>query len=328
MAEGITPSCGKLMSLDSDSKQWLQGTFGTRVLFDESMSRHTSLRVGGPADAYVAPDSTETLLGLIDWSRQKGIPYMVIGDGTNLLVKDSGIRGIVIVLTKCLNKITQTGNGSDQVMVTAMAGARMKALCWFAIKSGFEGMNFALGIPGTVGGGILMNAGTGYGWVANVLNSVKVLLPTGKTQRINGDDINFSYRKLTWDAKQIKMCQGPCIILDGCFRLRPSDPQKLKKEAVAILAIRKSKQPTRYPSAGCFFKNPPSGKTAGELIELAGLKAKRIGGAVVSSKHANFIINTGTASADDVLALMEHVQKTVFKAFNINLDPEVKIVGT
>jgi UDP-N-acetylmuramate dehydrogenase len=189
-------------------------------------------------------------------------------------------------------------------------------------------MNFALGIPGTVGGGILMNAGTGYGWIANVLDSIKVLLPTGEAQGISRKDLNFSYRKLTWDDEQVKMCQGSCIILDGCFQLRPSDPQKIKKEAVTILADRKRKQPIRHPSAGCFFKNPPSGKTAGELIDLAGLKAKRIGGAVISSKHANFILNTGTASAADVLALMEHVQEKVFKTFNINLDPEVKIVGT
>jgi UDP-N-acetylmuramate dehydrogenase len=316
------------MSFDSESKQWLQGTFGNRVLFNESMSRHTSLRVGGPADAYVAPENMETLLALINWSREKGIPYLVIGDGTNLLVKDNGIRGIVIVLTKGLNKIAQTGNGPDQVMVTAMAGARMNSLCWFAIKSGFEGMNFALGIPGTVGGGILMNAGTDYGWIANVLNSIKVLLPTGEMQGISRKDLNFSYRQLTWNDEQVKMCRGPCIILDGSFQLRPSDPQKLKKEAATILADRKRKQPTRYPSAGCFFKNPPYGKTAGELIDLAGLKAKRIGGAVISSKHANFILNTGTASASDVLALMEHVQETVSQTFSINLEPEVKIVGT
>jgi UDP-N-acetylmuramate dehydrogenase len=316
------------MLLDSDSKQWLQKTFGNRILFDESMSRHTSLRVGGPADAYVAPENMETLLALIDWSRKKRIPYTVIGDGTNLLVKDKGIRGIVIVLTKCLNKITRNDNGQDQVMVTALAGVRMNRLCWFAIKSGFEGMNFALGIPGTVGGGILMNAGTGYGWVANVLDSIRVLLPTGETQGISRKDLNFSYRKLTWSEEQVRMCQGPCIILDGCFQLHPSDPRKLKKEAITILADRKKKQPTRYPSAGCFFKNPASGKTAGELIDLAGLKAKRIGGAVVSSKHANFIINTGTASAADVLALMKHVQTTVFEAFKVNLEPEVKIVGT
>ncbi len=148
--------------MDTNSKKWLESHFGTNVKFDEPMSRHTSLRVGGTADAFVAPESIEDLSMLMHWSCEKGFGYTITGDGTNLLVKDKGIRGVVIVLTN-LNKITQTRTGKNSVTVKAMAGARMRALCSFAIKRGLEGMNLALGIPGTVGGGIMMNAGTACG---------------------------------------------------------------------------------------------------------------------------------------------------------------------
>jgi len=315
------------MALDHDSIKWLASHFGGNVKFDEPMSRHTSLRVGGPAEAFVIPENIEALKGLIKWSWQKKIPYLVIGDGTNLLVKDSGINGIVVVLTKCLKTITQTGTGTDGVIVTAMAGARLRNLCSFALERGLEGINFAVGIPGTIGGGIMMNAGTVHGAMESALESINVLLPTGRSRRIKREKLNFSYRNLSLNNEKIDSCQGQPIVLDGCFCLRPSDPEKLKKEAQAILKTRKERQPTGLPSAGCFYKNPVSGKTAGELIELAGLKGKSIGGAEISSKHANFIVNRQRASAADFLALMELVEETVSKMFNIDLEREVKIVG-
>jgi len=260
-------------------------------------------------------------------SRQRDIPYIVIGDGTNLLVKDRGIRGIVVVLTKCLKSITKRGVGRDGIIVTALAGARMQALCSFAIKNGLKGMNFAIGIPGTVGGGIMMNAGTAHGSIKGVLDSIKILLPAGYTKIIMRENLNFDYRKLSLKDEVKEVNQGQPVILGACFCLHPSDPQKLKRDAEEILKARKERQPTGLPSAGCFFKNPLSGKTAGELIDLAGLKGKSIGGAETSLKHANFIINRGKASAGDMLALIELVQGTVSKKFNINLEPEVKIVG-
>ena len=316
------------MSLDPESKQWLKRILGENVIFDEPMARHTSFRVGGPAEAYIAPVNTKCLAEIIHWSVEKGIPYMVIGDGTNLLVKDSGIQGLAIVLKKCLEKISKTGADQHGSMVTAMAGAKMQALCWFAINSGLEGMNFALGIPGTVGGGIMMNAGTAPGSVEEVIDSVKILLPTGQIQEIGRNHLRFGYRGLKWEDENGRMPQGQRIILEGCFSLGFSDPLTLKKEAGAILKRRREWQPARYPSAGCFFKNPPSGKTAGELIDQAGLKKKKVGDAAVSEKHANFIVNAGNATAADILSLMEHIQETVFKLFNVKLEPEVKIVGT
>ena len=316
------------MALNRESKEWLKNVFRGNVKFDEPMSRHTSLRVGGPAEAFVIPENIETFEALITWSREKKHPFLVIGDGTNLLVKDGGISGIVIVLTECLKTIAQTGVESEKILVTAMAGARMRSLCTFAIERSLEGMNFAIGIPGTVGGGILMNAGTSYGSMEGVIESISILLPTGQSVTINRDRLDFSYRKLSLDEALAQTCEGQPIILSGCFSLKPSDPERLREEAMEILKMRRERHPIGMHSAGCFYKNPVSGKTAGELIELAGLKGKSIGGAEVSLKHANFIINRQNASADDVLALMEHIEETISKMFNVNLEREVKVVGS
>ena len=252
---------------------------------------------------------------------------LVIGDGTNLLVKDNGIRGIVVVLAKYTKKFSKKTEKNREVIITAPAGTKLYELCSFAIKSGLGGMNYAVGIPGTVGGAITMNAGTAHGSTEDVLEDVLIMLPDGKTKRINKSEINFSYRNLSF-GKDIKIYQGRPIILEGSFRLYPFDAATLKKEAEEILRIRNKKQPVSFPSAGSFFKNPEQGKAAGRLIEKAGLKGKKIGGAQVSEKHANFIINTGGASASDILGLMEFIQETVFKTFNIKLEPEVKIVGS
>ena len=313
--------------LNPDSKKWLAKLFGKNVKFNEPMSRHTSLRVGGPAWAFVTPESFEKLSELIRWSKKKRIYCMVIGGGTNLLVKDGGIKGIVVILKKCLDGIARTGNGKDSVVVTAMAGTRLQTLCSFALNNGLEGMNFALGIPGTVGGAIIMNAGTAYGSMAGVIDSIKVLLPTEETRIILRQNLQFDYRKLSWDRKITDIDNWQPIILSADFSLHSSDQQRLKKQAVEILKARKKRQPSGFPSAGCFFKNPESGKTAGELIDLAGLKGKSIGGAKISSKHANFILNKGNASAADMLALMELVQEEVLKIFNIELESEITIAG-
>ena len=315
------------MPLDTESKEWLTRMMGNNVKFDEPMSRHTYIRVGGKADAFAEPDTREDLVMLVSWSRQREIPYLVIGDGTNLLVKDGGINGIVIVLKKCLNDISLTHVEKDVVMVTAMAGARMQRFCRFAIDNELEGMNFAIGIPGTVGGGMVMNAGTSHGCMENVLDSITVLEASGETRRVGREQLAFSYRSLSWPRTDDGVSAGQSVILDGCFRLQPSDPVRLKKEAEAILKKRRKTQPVDLPSAGCFFKNPASGKSAGELIELAGLKGKSVGGAGISTLHANFIINLGKASAADCLALMALVQAAVSEKFNIDLEPEVKIVG-
>jgi len=315
------------MPIDKDSINWLNNLLGSGIKLSEPMSKHTYFRVGGPADAFICPDNVEKLHEVLCWAREKGIPLTVIGDGSNLVVRDKGIPGIVIVLTKCLNEISRCGRNGESVLVKAMAGVRTQTLCLFAVEEGLSGINFAIGIPGTVGGAIMMNAGTSSGSISDVLDSVNVMLPSGTMLRIKREELDFSYRKLSWDKNLTKSHRGEPIIIDGCFRLFQSDPVELKNEAGAVLRKRRDNQPTGTASAGCFFKNPPSGKTAGQLIEMAGLKGTRIGGAEVSVKHANFIVNTGAASASDILGLMQLIQETVFKKLNIRLEPEVKIVG-
>ncbi len=240
------------MALDSDSKKWLKSRFHNNVKFDEPMSKHTSLRVGGPAEAFVAPENIEALKALVTWSWQKKIPYLIIGNGTNLLVKDSGINGVVIVLTKCPKTISQTEINTDWVIVTAMAGVSMQTLCSFALGRGLEGMNFAIGIPGTVGGGIMMNAGTSYGSMESVLESINILLPTGQVCKIKKEKLNFAYRKLSWNKEQMDVNRGQQIVLDGCFRLHPSDPEKLKKEAKKILET-SAKTAHKFAKCRMFF---------------------------------------------------------------------------
>jgi UDP-N-acetylmuramate dehydrogenase len=315
------------MSLDRKTRHWLSTQFGKKVKFDEPMSRHTYLRVGGPAEAFVAPDSQKDLVRLIRRCHEGGIPVFVIGDGTNILVKDGGIAGMVIVLTRCLKKIYQSVQAGRATVVTAMAGARMQTLCRFAIQNGLEGLNFAVGIPGTVGGGIMMNAGTASGAIDGVLESVKIMARDGRMQRIQRDRLDFSYRKLNWNCLADDNGSALPVIIDGRFRLVPSDRQKLEREARDLWQKRKNSQPLDAASAGCFFKNPTSGKSAGEMIDRAGLKGCQIGGARVSTKHANFIVNTGSASAADILALMQLAQEKVARLFDILLEPEVKIIG-
>ena len=315
------------MALDADSIRWLESRFKNSVRFEEPMSRHTSLRIGGPAEIFASPGTIEDLLALINWSREKGLSYLVIGRGTNLLVKDAGIRGIVVKLTKCLNTIEQTETNTDGVLVTAMAGANLTALCAYTLKRGLKGMNFSLGIPGTVGGGIVMNAGTAHGSMENVLRSIDILLPAGQPLRIHREALEFAYRKLSWNPKLTDGAGDQTIVLNGRFSFCPSDPEKLKKSAREIMKERREKQPIGLSSAGCFFKNPASGPTAGELIEMSGLKGKSVGGAKISSKHANFFINRRNASAADFLALMDITEDMVLKKFNIHLEREVKVVG-
>lgn len=315
------------MVLDSDSIKWLESRFQHNVKFGEPMSRHTSLRVGGPAEVFVTPENVEDLETLVKWSWDRGLSYVIIGKGTNLLVKDKGIHGIAIALTKCLKKIDRIDSNNDEVIVTVMAGVNLKTLCSYALKQGLEGMNFALGIPGTVGGGIVMNAGTSHGSMENVLKTINVFLPTGEIRRIKKESLDFGYRKLSWNPKLTDGYRDQTVILDGQFCLCYSDPELLRKTAREIIRTRKKRQPIGWPSAGCFFKNPVSEKTAGQLIEMAGLKGKSVGGAQISSKHANFFINRRKASATDFLELMDLVQKVVLEKFNIHLESEVKIVG-
>jgi UDP-N-acetylmuramate dehydrogenase len=313
-----------LTVIHEDAKKWLQNLLENSVYFNEPMSRHTSFHVGGPADAFAIPKNLGVLIELVRGLGQRELKFLIIGHGTNLLVKDTGFRGVIVLLKKALDQImVDSGDG----IVTAMAGAPLSRLCRFALKNGLAGMNFALGIPGTVGGGIATNAGTRLGNIGDVLNQVTVILPDGEIKNITREKLGFSYRQLLWGNNSEGIANSAPIIMSGYFSLTRDDPEKIRKEAREIVTWRKKRQPSWLPSAGCFFKNPASEKTAGQLIDLAGLKGKSSGGAEISAKHANFIINRNNASAADILALMKMIQETIWKKFNIVLEPEVRIIG-
>ncbi|MBW2369365.1 MAG: UDP-N-acetylmuramate dehydrogenase [Deltaproteobacteria bacterium] len=315
------------MALPENVKKWLSSRFAGCVEFDAPMDRHTSIRVGGPADALVFPDSRETLGDLMAGAWDRGVGYLVVGDGSNLLVSDRGISGIVICLTRCLNTIEMEPDGEQGARLFAGAGVRTKLLCRHCLKHGLAGMNFALGIPGTIGGAIRMNAGTLAGWMSDMLDSIELIYPMGKPKRVYKDEFLIGYRKINWYQVAEQEKKFPPVILGGSFILKSMDRQRLRKEAREIVKKRLKGQPMGAPSAGCFFKNPKGGKPAGWLIENAGLKGRCIGGAMISGKHANFIVNSDNATANDIMRLMNMVQEAVFKKFHVKLEPEVQIVG-
>ncbi len=291
------------------------------------MARHTSFQVGGPAEGFFTPSSVALLAGFIRWARKSGIPYRVIGGGTNLLASDRGLEGMVISL-KALRDLKAEEGDVGTVTVRAMAGARLKVFCQYAARNGWEGMNFAVGIPGTVGGGIMMNAGTGGISMADALISVTILDANGVVHDIGRENFRSGYRSFFWNSSGAAPDGQRAVLLAGTFQLRKGlrEAWVLRTEAKERLQERRRKQPIRLPSAGCFFKNPPAGPGAGELIDRAGLKGRRIGDAEVSPKHANFIVNRGNASSLDILELAGVVQDAVFREFGIDLEPEVRVI--
>ena len=314
--------------VDQNAREWFSRRFGGKVRYGEPMARHTSLGVGGPAEVYLVPNTLADLGDAVRFSWENGLPYLVLGGGTNLLVRDEGLKGLVISLSRCSQGIDRADVRGDVVSITVLAGTRLQAFCRYALDHGFGGINFAFGIPGTIGGGIWMNAGTDLGQMGGVLEGISVMHPTGRIQVHSGDDLRFGYRSFSLGGLDEARGNGQPILLNGRFALEAADPGVLRREAQAIIECRKLKHPMGEQSAGCFFKNPQGGKSAGELIELSGLKGKQIGGAAVSVKHANFFINTGSASSADFLALMEAAQEAVSSRFGIDLDAEVTIVGS
>jgi UDP-N-acetylmuramate dehydrogenase len=314
------------MAIPEAMKTYLSAAFGARVRFDEPMSRHTSFKVGGAADAYVMPVDEKELATLVKHLNESNVSYMVMGRGSNLLVRDKGIRGVVISMAEGLQSIQQIEGTRTAVRVRAMAGAKLASLCRYALQQELAGMNFALGIPGSVGGAILMNAGASGGAVENVVEEIAVLRADGKRETVGKAALDWSYRGLSIKGEKGNRMGGN-IILSGDFALHPAEGESLRREARVIAKKRRATQPARFPSAGCFFKNPKTGDPAGKLIDLSGLKGFRIGDAEVSGIHANFIINRGRASARDILQVSEKVCETVYQKFGVLLTPEVKIIG-
>jgi UDP-N-acetylmuramate dehydrogenase len=317
-----------MKTIDDITKSDLSRLPGAAVRFGEPMSRYTSLGVGGPAEALAIPQAEIAFQELLALCRKREIPITVIGNGTNLLVGDSGIDGIVILLTKCHHRIFIHEEAAPRVSVIAMAGARLRTLCEFALSRNLEGLNVIHGIPGTVGGAIMMNAGTTRGCTADRLKAVTTITPEGITRRFQKKELNFGYRTLSWPGQTDSASVWSPIIISAEFELKIAEhPEALNKEAIMAMQDRRSTQPGGFPNAGCFFKNPPGSRSAGELIDRCGLKGKCVGGAEVSTRHANFLFNRGDATAADFLNLMGLIKKTVKEKFDIGLEAEIKLLG-
>ena len=284
-----------------------------QILLDEPMSKHTTFRVGGPADAMFLPESPEQVVAAIEAARASGVPYMVVGNGSNLLVRDGGIRGLVIALGEGMAAIARTG-----CTLTAWAGASLARVSAYAQASGLSGLEFASGIPGTLGGGCAMNAGAYGGQLSDCLVDAEVYLD-GAVRTLTRDEMQMGYRTT------LPLREGG-VVLSARFELTPDDPEQIAARMRELNARRREKQPLNHPSAGSTFKRP-EGYFAGALIEQAGLKGRAVRGARVSEKHAGFIVKPGEASAADIIELIHIVQDEVKARFGVTLEPEVRIIG-
>jgi UDP-N-acetylmuramate dehydrogenase len=296
-----------------DYKKWASGLIKGKVLFDAPMRQFTSMKVGGSADSLFFPRNVDELKKVVRYARRKKIPLLVLGKGTNLVVRDKGVRGWVINLTQGMKKIRKDGE-----VVEAEAGLPLRRLVKFSIQKALTGLEPFSGIPGTVGGGVAMNAGAWGAELKDVLLSVTLMREDGEIVERSRSRLRFSYRGL--------VIPSSWIILKGRFRLKKGKKEEILERVKSYSEMRKKKQPLDYPSAGSIFKNPKEG-AAGKWIEEAGLKGVRIGQAMVSDRHANFIINLGRAKAEEVICLMEIVEKKVYEEKGISLEREVKVVG-
>ena len=284
-----------------------------RVLENAPMSRYTTFRVGGPADVLFLPASMEELRTALAAAKAEGVPVCLIGNGSNLIVRDGGIRGLVIALGEPFSELRVEG-----AQVWAQAGARLSAVAAAAQRAGLAGLEFASGIPGTLGGGCAMNAGAYGGELKDVLVWADVLLD-GELHRLSRDEMEMGYRST------MPLRRG-AIVVAACFELRRDDPEAIQERMRDLANRRREKQPLNLPSAGSTFKRP-EGHFAGALIEQCELKGCTIGGAQVSEKHAGFIVNVGDATAADILNLIEHVQRVVRAQTGVHLETEVRVLG-
>ena len=284
------------------------------ALKDEPMNKHTSFKIGGNADTYVKVDSLSTLGTIIRECADSDIDYLILGNGSNVLVSDEGYRGVIIRLDGEFRKISLI----DETTIYCGAGASLATLCKFALNNGLSGLEFAWGIPGTVGGAIFMNAGAYDGEMKNVVHSVSHLTPDGGIGRCEKDDLQMGYRTSVYRSNK-------CIITGVTLKLKKADPEAIRAKMDDFMNRRSTKQPLEFPSAGSVFKRP-EGAYAGALIEQCGLKGKCHGGAQVSDKHAGFIINKDNATANDVKSLIREVQTKVFDETGYDLECELIIL--
>ncbi len=298
---------------ERDYKKWASGLIKGRVLFDAPMRRFTSMKVGGPAECLLFPKDVEELRKVVRFARRGKIPFLILGKGTNLVVRDKGVRGWVINLTQGMKKVKIDGE-----VVEAEAGLALQRLVQFSIQKGLAGLEPFFGIPGTVGGGLAMNAGAWGAELKDILLSMTLMKEDGEIVKRSRSRLRFSYRGLVLSPSW--------VILKGRFQLQRGRKEEILERVKSYSEMRKKKQPLDYPSAGSIFKNPKEG-SAGKWIEEAGLKGFRIGQAMISERHANFIINLGKAKAEEVIRLMEFVERKIYEEKGISLEREVKVVG-
>ena len=287
-----------------------------RMVCDEPMSRHTSFRIGGPARRMAFPDRGEQLVLLLDAAKRLGARPLVIGNGTNLLPSDEGLDRLVIDTSAGLNRLE---DGEAPGTITAEAGVPLARLADLACRQGLTGLEFAHGIPGSVGGAVCMNAGAYGGGMAQVVDEASVLFPEEGVRRLTGAELDFGYRR------SLLTDRPDAVVLSAVFRLTPGDPDAIRASMRELMERRRASQPLEWPSAGSTFKRP-EGHFAGTLIDQCGLKGLTVGGAQVSEKHAGFVINRGGATSADVRELMRQIRERVLAETGVRLEPEVKII--
>lgn len=284
-----------------------------KLLFDEPLMNYTFTKTGGPADVLAFPKNNQEVKALLDFARAQDLPWLVLGNASNLIVRDGGIRGIVIMLTD-MTAIKAAGN-----LVTAQAGAKLIDTTYVALDHSLAGFEFACGIPGSIGGAVFMNAGAYDGQLQDVFQSAEILLADGTIETWTSEQMNFAYRH---SAVQ----DQPAIVLSATFELTPGDHDQIEKRMTELTELRQLKQPLEYPSCGSVFKRPV-GHFTGKLIQEAGLQGLKWGGAQISEKHAGFIVNIDHATATDYIELIAHIQQVIKEKFDVTLETEVRIIG-
>ena len=284
------------------------------VRINEPMKNHTTFKIGGPAQYYVTPESVTQIQEVVSLCKDKNIPLHVIGNGSNILVGDDGVDGVVLALFNTFSDYEIKDN-----VITAQAGMSLIKLAVIALREGLTGLEFASGIPGSVGGAVYMNAGAYDGQMKDVVTSVTVLDEAGNIRILGRDELDMGYRTSA-------VAKHNMIVLQVIIELKAGDKEQIKDRMNQLSELRKQKQPLEYPSAGSTFKRP-EGYFAGKLIADAGLKGYSIGGAAVSEKHAGFVVNMGGATAKDVVELTDYIKKRIIEQFGVTLELEIKKVG-
>ena len=280
---------------------------------NEPLSKYTYTRTGGPADALIFPKSKEEVQALVQWLNENDWPLTILGNASNLIVKDGGIRGATIILTD-MNKISIQDN-----IIQVFTGARLIEVSKRAYEASLTGLEFACGIPGSVGGAVYMNAGAYGGEVREVIKKVTILTRDGELKEVANEDMDFDYRHSI-------LQESDDIALEVIFELAPGDKDQIKEKMDELTYLRTSKQPLEYPSCGSVFRRP-TGYFTGKLIQDAGLQGHTLGGAQVSKKHAGFIVNIDNATATDYIELIEHIKEVILEKDGVTLETEVKIIG-